>query len=376
MIGLLASIAVLFLSQDPAPRETCSACADRGSLPCPAHKKQDLELEKNVLFCSEVIKCRTCGGVLEIDCDECAIGDKQIAYAREEKERWLEKQQQNYELLQHEFPIGRSPHFELWWDGDTIVAEKRRLSDHAAMHLYVDRLEDLYQQFKAATGATDEDFSTVFQVMVWKRYKHHQIAAGRFTGQPNPDTGTKRMGAVGIYTVFLDPSTVDPDESAAADLYRAIVHNVSHLLLANAWNGLWPGELQGGWVDTGVAHYFEDKLHGRCTNFCYREQDTISNFRGARWRAPARTLAAANDRPSFAETIRKKSDELSYDEHILSWSYCEFLISRNPAGFGAICRAIKQSKSIREPMLQHFEFDVLNFEEAWQAHVKATYRGR
>lgn len=376
MIPLVLLLA-LTSPQDAVTHDTCGACESRGSLACNRHEPTEAALEKNTLFCSYVMKCPACVGTLEVDCETCTIGDERVAAARTKNEEWRAAQQEHWDRFGHDFPIGRSKHFLLFWSGNKITVKRERLSDHEAMHLYLDRLEDLYERFKEATGATDEDFSTVFHVMVWKSQKDNRLASEYYTNQPNPNiTGTKRMGAVGIYTVFLDPAIVDPDESASADLYRAVVHNVAHLLLANAWDARWPGQLQGGWIDVGVAHYFEDLLHNRCTNFCYREQDTVATFKGGWWRGPVKNMLAARKRPAFVDIAVKRTDELTLEEHALSWSYCEFLISKNPKGFGEICKAIKRSESYREPMQEHFGYTPLSFEDEWAKHVRKTYTGR
>ena len=374
MIDSLLLLLLFAAPQEAPAQKTCGACDDVGTLPCPAHSKADVALEAGVLFCSHVMKCGQCEGTLRVDCPKCPLGDAEVARAREKNALWKEEMGEHWERMGHPFLIGRSPHFLLFWSGDRIVIKRKGLSEHEACHLYLDRLEKLYEDFKLALGARDSDFSTVFKVMVWKRDKHQKIAASHYTGQPNPNTGTKRMGAVGIYTVFLDPNSVDADESASADLHRAIVHNVSHLLLANVWNARWPGELQGGWIDAGVAHYFENRLDGRCTNFCYREQDTTGSFKGGWWSAPVKKMSRSKDLIPFADTTTKRTTQLELEEHALCWSYCEFLISTNPEGFGKICMAVKEGKSYRDALKKHFGYSALTFVEAWKDHVRKTYK--
>jgi len=374
---LLLPVLPILPMQGAPEQTTCGACNHVGTVPCPEHDRDDVALEANALHCSVVMDCARCAGTLKLDCPKCPLGDELMAKLRRQKADWKQSMQEHWDRIGDSFPIGRSTHFLLFWSGQKIVIKRKGLSAHEALHLYLDRLEELYEQFKQAVSAGDEDFSTVFQVMIWKRQKDQNVAAAHYTGQPLPNaTGTKRMGAVGIYTVFLDPSIVDPDESATADLYRAVVHNVSHLLLANVWNARWPGELQGGWIDAGVAHYFEHELHQRCTNFCYREQDTLASYQGGRWEAPVKKLARSKKLIPFADTANKRTTQLELEEHALCWSYCEFLISTNPEGFGAICRAIKEGRSYRDALKEHFDLSPLTFQEAWREHVKRNYKGR
>ncbi len=377
MNRFIAALALLtgILAFAPAAVAQCQKCEGKGATPCQAHGDEGAELEKDCLYCSRAASCPQCGGSLEVDCDKCATADARLAAVRKDKADWRKKMQEHFDRIGHEFEIGQSKHFLLFWAGGRATIDKRRVSEHHAMHLYLTRLESLYEQFKAATGATDADFRTVFQVMVWERQKDQITAAGHYTGQDaRGTTGTKRMGAVGVYTVWLDPNLVDKDENVESDLYRNIVHNVSHLLLANAWNARWPGEKKcGGWVDEGVAHWFEDKLFGRCTNYCWQEVDSAVQYKGGRWRAPVMKLANDPKRPPFADTASKVLSGLTKEEHALSWSYCDFLIGKDPKAFGAVCRSIKEDKGFRDALKAEFGLTPLTFDEEWKKYVRANY---
>lgn len=355
----------------PAPLETCTKCDSRGVLDCPKHKQDDLDLEVDTRFCSYVLGCATCEGALFVDCEDCESGDGRAEARREEVRRWHESKAEYRETIGGDFLIGESEHFDMFWGG----GKAQGLSEHAALHLYLDRMEQLHVDFKAATGANDGDFRTRFLLMVWDRPKHHFNAAQHYFSQPNPNTSVKRMGAIGRYSVYLDPSEVDPDEDHGADLYRNMLHNVSHLLLANAWNGIWPSDVGGGWIDAGVAHYFEDRLDKRCTNFCYVEQDTHASFKPGRWRSTVKKLARSKGRSSFSDVIGKRTTQLTPEEHALVWSWCEFLIATDPQAFGRLCRGIKAGAETRELLRREFGFTPFSFEEAWVEHVK-SYKGR
>jgi hypothetical protein len=370
----LLALSCLFagMNQGKSPANACSRCKDVGTMPCAAHSGPEREAEKSVEFCAVVAACKPCRGTLEIDCDKCEIGDARWNGAVAKVTKWRDSLAEHEKLFGRSLTMAQSAHFEMTWEGGKAAKGKSIVSPHLAMHHYLDRCEALYEDFKKTLGCSDADFSTRFRIMVWQRDKDHRIAGANYCSQPNPDTSVKRMGYVGIYSVFLDPSKVDPDEDHGADLYRAMVHNVAHLLLANVWNAKWPGDTQGGWIDEGVAHYFEDKVDKRCTNFCYREQDSTQTFKGGRWRDPVKKLATSPNRPSFAETAIKRGEELTLEEHALVWSYCEFLIAKNGPAFGKICRAIKEGKGYRDPMKEGFGWNALSFEDEWKKHVK-TY---
>lgn len=370
-IAVLTTLLSLVQGKDPA--SSCSACKDVGVTPCSEHSKAELELEKNCEHCTVAMECKKCLGTFEVDCPKCTLGDSKVKKSIAEKTKWRESLVAHEKLFGRALSIAQSKHFEITWEGGKAAMGKKILPPHGAMHLYLDRCEALYEDFKKTLGCSDSDFSTRFRLMVWERYKDQVIAGANYCSQPNPDTSVKRMGSIGVYSVHLDPAKVDADEDAGVELYRAVVHNVAHLLLANVWNSKWPGEQQGGWIDEGVAHYFEDKVDKRCTNFCYREQDTTQSFKGGRWRDPVKKLAGAASRPPFPDTATKRTDELTLEEHALVWSYCEYLISKNGAGFGKICRAIKEGKGYRDAMKAEFGWNALAFEEEWKKYAK-TYK--
>lgn len=349
----------------------CSFCKSRGSIPCDQHSKSEIEREQKVEHCTVAIGCKKCGGVFEVDCDKCSLADDRLKKARDEKQRWIATLAKHFEAMGRPVRVVQSKHFELTWEAGRAVVGKTTISEHEAVHLYAERCEALFADFMATLGVEESAFSTRFRVILTDREKDHIKASSFYCGQGNPDSSVKRMGAVGNLCLFLDPAKIDPDENAGAELHRAVIHHTTHLLLSNAWDHNWPGETQGGWIDEGIAHYFEDKLDKRCTNFCYREQDTSQSFKGGRWRGPVKQLAISSTRPPFADTATKRTEELTLEEHALVWSYCEFLIAQNGKGLGQIAKAVKAGRGYRDALKEQFGFNALSFEEAWKKHVKS-----
>ena len=369
----LASFASSAAQQaEKAPAQAmCSFCKNRGALPCDQHSKADLEREQRIEFCTVAIGCKKCAGTLELDCAKCPIADARLKRTRDEKQAWMASLTKHFEVMGRPVRVAQSKHFELTWEAGRAIVGKATISEHESLHLYAERCEALFADFMATLGVEEKDFSTRFRVVLTDRQKDHIKASSHYCGQGNPDSSVKRMGAVGNLCLFLDPARVDPDENAGAELHRSVIHHTTHLLLSNAWDGNWPGERQGGWIDEGIAHYFEDKLDKRCTNFCYREQNTLQSFKGGRWRAPVKQLAIAPDRPAFAETATKRTEELTLEEHARVWSYCEFLIAQNGKGLGQIAKAVKAGQGYRDALKEQFGFNALSFEEAWKKHVKS-----
>ena len=93
----------------------------------------------------------------------------------------------------------------------------------------------------------------------------------------NASGGVKLMGSTPRYTVCGNKQHFQDDEK----LHRNIVHSTTHLLLSCLAPPGWVGNLKGGWMDEGLAHFYEDRYWGICDNYCYQEQNTNVDFKMA-----------------------------------------------------------------------------------------------
>ena len=79
-----------------------------------------------------------------------------------------------------------------------------------------------------------------------------QRASLKYTRQPSK-TQSKLMGANPVVSIFYDKSHLHEE----FELHQAVVHQVAHCLLSNVFDGVWPGNIKGGWIDAGLAHAYE-----------------------------------------------------------------------------------------------------------------------
>lgn len=325
-------------------------------------------------FCSVAAECPLCGGTLRVDCPVC---ENKLAQAWLEKERarqagWLAERRKKIDsLVRRQVMHAASPRFQLVFEVPRLKVGLRTLDQHELMHLYLDRLEAFYARFKEVLACSDGDFNPPIQICVWNSASDSARVSPVLTGLGGSGgTGNKLLGVNPAFTMVRGQGTQDDD-----DLHRCLVHNTAHLLLANLAPYVWVGKRKAGWLDAGVAHYFEFLLDGKCTNFCYTEQNTMVGFRGGKWRAYLRgRVQLGAELPAFLAFYNKLIDELTPLEHALSFSYVEFLLAvHGGAKLKAFTLGIMAKKEQRELFKEIYGLSIMEVEERWREHVLATY---
>lgn len=372
--GVLAACALLFGAAD-AWAQGCMKCHGKGTLACTKHPKNAPQVESNVNFCSIVARCALCKGTLRLDCPDCH-GKEEEEY----KDMLAAQEKRIAEQLEFEKGIAGEPrgrcltkHFDFTFEVEKLTVGREQLDQHQLLHLYADRIEKLHEMFNEMLGLRDGDHVCKrYRVMVWRNPLDNVEAQTRYTEGGSSGVGKKLLGARGVYTMCRDRNKEPQDD----DLHRNLAHNIPHLFLASIFDGVWVGQFKAGWVDEGLSHWFEDKLFGQCTNFCYQEQNTNVSFRGGKWKTPVRGMVEDPKRPSFSETSNKTSDELTTPEHALAFSYVDYLLNLDGTKFPAMVKILKKKRPTREALQEAYGLTMFQFEEDWKKWVLATYSKR
>jgi len=355
----------------------CRTCNGKGWRWCRRHRRSFLELEAPLRLSSAASSCPECGGMLRVDCPSCRnpAAEAWLEAFRKRRLAWLKEKRIYDKVVKHELLHLASPHYEMIFDIPKLKVGRQVLGRHRLAHLYLDRLEAFYEKFKRVMHCRDHEFKPPFQVCLWDRAKEQNLVGARITGMGSRGGhGTKLMGIRVAFTVARGRG-VRTDE----DLHRCVVHNVAHLLLSNIEPHQWIGKLRAGWLDAGVAHYFEFLHDGLCTNFCFTEQNTEIDFKGGKWRAWLRKEVAqgGDDLPRFVAYYNKLIDELSPLEHAMAFSNVEFLMTEyGGRKMKRMVREIMRKKPQRKVIEDVYGFSVLEFEEKWRIHVLKTYPTR
>ncbi len=368
--GVLLLAAVAGASGLAAAQERCTKCRSQRLLPCKEHGKLDLGGELAVLYCSVVDGCQVCGGGGWIDCAACEAPAEEgrlaarraaVAPAREHLAE-LDRQ------MGRPLRKAESAHFVLVWEMRGMKVEKRPLDEHQMLHLTLERLERLYADYVQLFGVRESAFEKKSSVYVWFLPSDHERASLAFC-DVYAESGSKLMGTDTHYSVCGNVQYFLGDEH----LHRNIMHCATHLLFSHEAPSQWIGNLQGGWLDEGLAHFFEDRYFGRCDTYCYQEQNTQFDFKGGRFKLALRTLAEAGVMPPVAGTMRKNTDQLKPAEHALALALVDFLIQLDSKKLSQLGRKLRARAELREALEQVYGFSILELEARLRAWVIETY---
>ncbi|MCP3920563.1 MAG: hypothetical protein GY711_33980 [bacterium] len=363
--------------QDPEPRSgpKCRSCKSVGWVACTEHKADVCALEGEVFYCSFVAGCETCAGIGHVDCEKC----ENEAAQEELEQRRARRAVAEPKLLEFdaamERPLrkGESEHFRLVWELDSLKVGRKRLDDHALLHLYLDRLEELYRVYVETLGGVHpREFSDKPSIFVWYLPQDQRDASLRFCSTSG-QTGVKLMGPNPRFSMCANKQYINSDEQ----LHRYMFHNVTHLMFASQKPSYWIGQLKGGaWADEGLAHWMEVHFFGIADTYCYQEQNTKVGFKGGKYRPAVRKMVAMDKLPPVADVMRRVTNTLTAEENAVAYSYVDYLISLSGEKFNNIGRKLRRKMEPRKALSEVFGMNPLKFEEQWKAWVLATYPSR
>lgn len=382
LVSTLALGLLLALLAPRASAQHCDSCANKGTRDCrdcAKHMQVLSELGAAEIRHSHYMRCERCAGTGFMDCDQCTWFEANGAEWKEWKRRadghraWLAEMQKTIDQrMERPCMVGESPHFRMVWDLEKLKVEKRMLDQPALLTLYLKRMEALRVDYLATFAIDSHLLAPKTLVMVWSSSLDQRRAGPLWVGISS-DNGCKFYGANPVYTVLAGTPKLRTDEQ----IHRNLVHNVAQLLLSSQKPSEWLGELKGGWIDEGVAHWFEHKYWQICDNYCYVEVDTMQEFKGGRWTPAVRELVAKPQKlvPLLSVTS-KNTAQLEAQEHAQAWSYCDFLIRRDPKRFTELVTRLKRKESMREALQAAYGMSLFQMEEDWKKWVLETYPAR
>lgn len=359
------------LEDDDGP--VCKKCRSEGREPCSEHEQHECALEDDVIFCSEVADCATCGGTGFVDCGFCehvAIEStltkrRAEVLRRAEKNAWIEKE------LGKPVRYAESEHFIVIWEMKDMKVDKVRKSPHEMLHLTAARMEQLFGLYLEKLGAREGDFKEKPLVAVWWYPADQADASARLCGSTSP-LGVKLYGGTPRYSTCGNKQNFKDDE----ELHQSLVHNVAHLLLSHQRPSYWIGNDRKGWADAGVAHWFEHELSGSCRNYCYEEQNTKRDFKGGKFKIGVRKLVALGKQSPMSSVMQKQTTELTPEEHALAFSYIDYLMQKDGKALNKLLIQLRERRETRDALQDTFGISILEFEELWRAWVLETYPTR
>jgi hypothetical protein len=381
----------------PAEEPRCGWCGTTGRTPVDLGNKWELEHDAgegwSVRACTEAIAEANMG----LDWEPCARCKTPSLKAQAEAEyagiaarmqAWLEEVREIDQVADVQDPLVHveTTHFRITTDVPKITGSDRRTyRTHELAHLYARRLEEFYARYKSMFGIEDaNNIKSLHSLMLFEKQAPGYLAAPAYTGLSLRDARTvKRSGGASHESVVVgwwDRSEYPKDQ----DMHRHQIHNMLHQFTSVYFDLRWyePGEKpltplwlndKYGWLDEGLAHWFEMQFDGRAATYCFREQDMSSRWGSDDWRKNVYKATLAGDIPSFTETSLKPTQSLSAKEHQFAWSWVDFLMARDTAVMGKALRMCKQEAPTREILRECWGLSTLGLEEEWRAWVEVEY---
>ena len=350
----------------------CKHCGNTGELECSACVKTTCTWggagKTTAHFCSQATDCVACLGTRRIACPDCPRGlPAKTARLRDETQAWLAEMRHVDEVVESQPLHAESAHFRITWNIKAIDS-KGGETLHGGMHIYLDRLEVLYADFLHDLSAEDRDFCGKTHVMLWQKVGDQERASLAFTNQSS-STESKLMGARPVVSIFYDKSHLHEEY----ELHQAVTHQVAHCLLSNVFDGIWPGNIKGGWIDCGLAHAYEIRYFGNVRHYCYVEQDTLQDFKFGRWEQAVLSGVQSGKELRFLGVTGMNTSEMSPEQHMYAWSYCDYLLREHTAKFGAIAKAVKNKQPYADLLRRTLDLTPAQFQDNWATWVKQTY---
>jgi hypothetical protein len=380
----------------PLPGEPlCGFCHTTGRVPFNRDPQFLLEDENGpswkVDFCSEALESANMG-LDWMPCPHCKTPSLHDAAQKEWDEHkaagdaWLKEERRVDKVVAADKPLTfvQTTHFLIVWDVPKITtAQKKTYDAHGAAHLYAHRLEEFYARFQTMFGITDaNNMKNLHTLMVFDKHDEAWLAGPAYTMLQGVPT-VKRAGGANhdsCVVTFWDKSEF-PKE---VDMWRHQLHNWTHQLTAIYYDMSWfePGKLglsppwlndKYGWLDEGLAHWFEIDFDNRAKTYCMRETANESHWGGDDWKKNLFKAVSGEDIPSFSDVSIKPSDALTAKENEFAWSWVDFLMHRDQAAMGRALKDCKLEHPTRDILKEEWNLTVLDFQTTWKQWVLENY---
>lgn len=372
----------------------CGTCKTTGVVDIEISSKGAIELESGpgwaVLHCTDAID----GDNLGLDwmpCPRCKSPEMQAqAQARwdalaAEKRAWsADRRKMDRFTSSDNIAHLETTHYVIAWDPSKHTAsDKKNYRAHEAAHLYARRMEEFLAHYQELLGVTDaHNMVDKHHIYVFEKLSDAQPVGQAYAGLTSSTTA-RRAGGVdhdSTLVIYRDKNSHPKDQ----DLHRHFIHSMVHQLTSVHFVPEWfldggkplsPPWLADkyGWLDAGLAHWFEMDFDGTAATYCMQEQNTSGRWKGGDWKKNIFKAVSAGDVPSFAEVITLPTQALSPLQHQFAWSWVDYLMNLDPKGMGNAVKWAKHGRPVRDILMDCWNVSMLGFEERWTAWVLVEY---
>jgi hypothetical protein len=213
----------------------------------------------------------------------------------------------------------------------------------------------------------NRDYFSKMRMWIWKDPADHRNVMVKFLH--SSATGDfKMLGHNPVFSVWTEKLL-----TTVPGVRRIFTHNAAHMLLSDLYKPLWTGDLGGGWLDAGSAHWYEYKVHELSVNYCIEEATIPLDFHGGVWRAPIRKWLKKDDTRFLPLLLPLNTGAMELPQQALCWSFYDYIVANHVEVIPLLQQGLKKKESARELLTKHLGMSVLAIEDSWREWVQATY---
>ncbi len=350
----------------------CRRCDHRGVVDCKQHDEELLALERRVEFCAAAARCEDCGGALLVPCKRCDGGPETglMELRRKEVAAWLAKEDPLEKFLERPLVRIETPHFVFVTDADKLKRGKKKVDGHRFLHELARDAEEAAAWIDQHYQPGEKGYRTRMRLWFWEHMEDHLKVMRHFLGSGSAGD-FKMLGHEPLFSVHCHDHAFQGIEPQLRSLG---VHNGVHMLLSNLWTEVWIGDMQGGWFDSGAAHWYEEQVYGFVQHYCIDEAVIPPDWNGGVWRAALRELLTRKSETLLLPNlVKEQTGSMTPEEQALAWSVYDWIVATKPDALAGLLRGAKKRTPSREMYPELLGLTLLEAERAWRAWVVETY---
>jgi len=364
-------LATLVLAAFQATGRVCSNCSGTGRVPCAEHRSVELARESNAILCSFYAGCTKCAATGSVDCASCGTANADADRAARELRSAAAKRFAGFEgAAGRPLLAAASAHFDLVCELEPMRAQGKKRSQHELLHLYLDRMEQAYRDYLSFFALGDKDITARSQVFLWATRADHEKVGQALCGYTTFDVEYKRA-VEAITSLWFDGKKLKEDEA----LHHCVVHQVVHGLMNAQPPVAWTGKLRMGWADEGLSLWFEDRLLGAPTGFCFwLDEDPM--MRAPIQRPAVHKLLEPGRTLDFERLLTLDTIDMTREEQALGFALVDYLAARDAPLLRSLLDRMRARTPSRDAFKEIYGLTLEELATAWRAWVTETYPAR
>jgi len=253
------------------------------------------------------------------------------------------------------------------------------LDAHERAHLYHIRAERIYAHFAALTDCQKPylGMEAPYEVYLFDDYAEHHALVDKFIGSANDKAGNQHHDKEppNFMAFTTAESQVQRTQGKGDGILAAhVTHNVAHILVdghGNYHRELW------GWLEEGLAHYYERREQDRHNTFCWSEGKPPADFLKPDWESVIYGIVRRGRDDPLGEWCEKlQPGQLSGTQNGMSWAIVKWMVDTDPVRFTKLLQKLEdyENKPTCEQCIEFaFNASPTVLHQRWREYVLKEY---